>query len=77
METPNPPSSATTTPATLPAWLTPPEAAAVLRVSVDTVYRACRNGQLPHQRLGRQIRIPRSAVAGPETTSPESETERS
>ncbi|HEV2347393.1 MAG TPA: excisionase family DNA-binding protein [Actinocrinis sp.] len=38
------------------------EAAALLAVSVDTIRKAVRVGELPAQRLGRTVRIPRSAV---------------
>ncbi|MFC1706451.1 helix-turn-helix domain-containing protein [Planctomycetota bacterium] len=31
------------------------EVATELRVRVDTVYRWCRNGRLPHVRIGRTI----------------------
>lgn len=33
-----------------------------LNLSVQAVYSACRNGQLPHVRIGRRIRIPESAL---------------
>ncbi len=37
-------------------------AAPRLNLSVQAVYAACRNGQLPHVRIGRRIRIPTSAI---------------
>ncbi|MEP7343430.1 MAG: helix-turn-helix domain-containing protein, partial [Acidobacteriota bacterium] len=33
-----------------------------LNLSVQAVYAACRNGQLPHVRIGRRIRIPETAL---------------
>src|SRR5262249_54794613 len=39
------------------AFLTVREAAALLEVSEDTVERACKTGELPATRLGRQWRI--------------------
>jgi excisionase family DNA binding protein len=39
------------------AFLTVREAAALLEVSEDTVERACKSGELPATRLGRQWRI--------------------
>ena len=35
----------------------PEEVADILRVKVERVYELCRQGILPHIRLGRQIRI--------------------
>jgi excisionase family DNA binding protein len=43
------------------AYMTVAEAAAALRVSDETVQRACRTGELEHGRVGRAIRIPRAA----------------
>ena len=42
--------------------LTVPETAAFLDVSRDTVYRLIREGQLPHVRLGRLLRVPRTKL---------------
>jgi excisionase family DNA binding protein len=41
-------------------YLTPDEIAAELRISVETVRRACRSGQLKSDRFGRQFRILRA-----------------
>jgi putative molybdopterin biosynthesis protein len=41
-------------------YLTPDEIAAELRISVETVRRACRSGQLKANRFGRQFRISRA-----------------
>ena len=38
------------------------ETAAFLDVSRDTVYRLIREGQLPHVRLGRLLRVPRTKL---------------
>jgi excisionase family DNA binding protein len=49
----------------LPALLTPSEAAIALRVSVHTIYRLCRVGDLPSIRLagpGSSIRVPAAAI---------------
>ena len=44
-------------------WLTPREAAAYLRVGVDTIYDACADGRLKHTKLGyRTIRLKRSWI---------------
>jgi excisionase family DNA binding protein len=45
-----------------PEYLTAAEAAAVLRVSVRTVYRQIRAGHLAAFPVGRALRIHRSAV---------------
>jgi excisionase family DNA binding protein len=45
-----------------PEWLTPAEAAELWRVHVRTVYDAVAAGELPHVRIGRAIRISRSAL---------------
>ena len=37
--------------------LTPAEAAEVLRVPTSWIYRAAREGRLPHLRLGRYVRL--------------------
>ena len=42
--------------------LTAAEAAALLRVSVKTIYMAIKNRELPVLRLGRVIRIPAHAL---------------
>ena len=38
------------------------EAAALLRTGRDTTYALVNSGQIPHIRLGKQIRIPRAAL---------------
>jgi excisionase family DNA binding protein len=44
-------------------WMTPHEAAAYLRVGVDTIYDACADGRLKHAKLGyRTIRLKRAWV---------------
>jgi excisionase family DNA binding protein len=58
-------------------FLTPSEAAAELRVSVDTIRRLCRTGDIPSVHIagpGSSIRIPAAAIDdlfGQTTTSPE------
>jgi excisionase family DNA binding protein len=50
---------------TKPRVLTPAEAAAALRVSVDTIYRLARTGDLPSIHIagpGSSIRIPAAAI---------------
>jgi excisionase family DNA binding protein len=50
---------------TTPRLLTPGEAAAVLRVSVDTIRRLCRTGNLPSIHIagpGSSLRIPAEAI---------------
>lgn len=42
--------------------LTPPEVAAEMRVSVDTVLRLLRNGRLHGYKFGKQWRIPRGEL---------------
>jgi excisionase family DNA binding protein len=47
-------------------YLTVPEAAAILRVSVPTIYRRCADGRMPHIRVGGgdgPIRVLASAVS--------------
>lgn len=45
------------------AWLTPQEAAAYLRVGIDTIYDACADGRLKHSKLGyRTIRLKRAWI---------------
>ena len=39
------------------AWLTPHEAAAYLRVGIDTIYDACADGRLKHSKLGYPARV--------------------
>lgn len=36
------------------------EAAKILRVHANTIYRAIKLGEIPHHRIGNQYRIPRS-----------------
>ena len=45
-----------------PEFLTVAEAASVLRVSVRTLRRRLAAGEIPHIRVGRQVRIPRKGV---------------
>lgn len=45
-----------------PEWLTPEEAAALLRVNRNTLYKAIHQGEIPHVRLGRTYRISRYAL---------------
>ncbi|MBA2274913.1 MAG: helix-turn-helix domain-containing protein [Actinobacteria bacterium] len=42
--------------------LTVMEAAALMRTGRDTTYGLVREGKIPHVRLGKQIRIPRTAL---------------
>jgi excisionase family DNA binding protein len=50
-------------PSDLPFYLTIDEWREIVRVGRSAAYDAVRTGQVPHIRVGRQIRIPRSAVA--------------
>lgn len=43
-------------------YLTVAEAAELLRVHPQAVYRAIQNGEIAHVRVGRVIRIPRVAI---------------
>jgi excisionase family DNA binding protein len=52
-----------------PEYLTAAEAAAVLRVSVRTVYRQIRAGRLAAITVGRTRRVHRSAVAPKEAAA--------
>ncbi len=49
-------------------WLTVQEVADLLRVHTDAVYGACARGELAHVRVGRVIRVSRSALIP--TTAP-------
>ena len=42
--------------------LTPPEAAALLRVSPEWVLAEVRDGHLPHYRIGRRVRFSREMI---------------
>ena len=42
--------------------MTVDEAAALIRVNRKTVYEAINRGDLPHQRVGRKIRLSRTAL---------------
>lgn len=42
--------------------LTVKEAAAFLKLSPDTIYRATKAGTLPHVRIGRSIRLSKEAL---------------
>jgi excisionase family DNA binding protein len=46
----------------LPDVLSPEQAARVLRVSVNTFYALIHAGRIPHLRLGRNIRVLKSAL---------------
>jgi excisionase family DNA binding protein len=46
----------------LPLVLTVEEAAKVLRIGRSSAYEAARTGQLPTVRIGRILRVPRSAL---------------
>lgn len=48
--------------ADLPLVLTVEEAAKVLRIGRSSAYEAARTGQLPTVRIGRILRVPRSAI---------------
>lgn len=47
---------------TLPQWLTVEEFAGYMRIGRTAAYRLVALGQVPTRRVGRLIRIPRSAV---------------
>jgi|CXWL01.1.fsa_nt_gi excisionase family DNA binding protein len=47
----------------LPDWLSPLEVQRYLRLSRTSVYDLLRSGAIQHQRFGRSIRIPKSALA--------------
>ena len=49
-------------PNNLPALLTVPETARLLRIGVNAAYAAVRTGQIPHVRFGTTIRIPKDAL---------------
>lgn len=52
-------------------WLSPKEAAEILGVSHNTLYKMLRRGEIPSRRLGpRMYRIPASAVLPPGMTAP-------
>ena len=44
------------------AWLTVPQAAAILQISKGAVYELVKANRLEHRRFGRTVRIPRHAV---------------
>lgn len=46
----------------LPEYLTPDEFRAYMRISRNGVYELLHRGEIPHMRLGRMIRIPKSAL---------------
>lgn len=39
-------------------YVSPEDAARVLRVNLNTLYRALRTGEVPHHKIGRDYRIP-------------------
>lgn len=43
----------------LPQLLTAEEVAGVMRVSKDLIYSMARDGEIPHVKLGRLVRIPK------------------
>ena len=43
-------------------WLTPPEAAALLRVPLDALLRAARRGEVPCLRVGKEFRFSRATL---------------
>lgn len=43
-------------------WLTVAEVALVMRISKMSVYRLVHSGELPSAKIGRQFRVPESAV---------------
>jgi excisionase family DNA binding protein len=47
----------------LPAFLTVPEAAQILRLGRSAAYEAVARGELPAVRFGRRLRVPRHALA--------------
>ena len=42
--------------------LTVPEAAALLKIGRNALYEACGRNEVPHRRIGRQIRFSRAAL---------------
>ena len=52
----------------LPEWLTIEEFRAFWDVGRSAAYDGIRRGDIPHQRFGNLIRIPRSAVRAPEAS---------
>lgn len=46
----------------MPPLLTVEEAADILRIGRNTCYELVRQGQIPHIRLGRLIRVPKHAL---------------
>ena len=46
-----------------PEWLTVPEYARLMRISLTTAYRSASRGDIPTRKVGRIVRIPRSAVS--------------
>lgn len=46
----------------LPAWLTVEEYAKQMRIGRSLAYRLVADGRVPTRRVGKNIRIPRSAV---------------
>jgi len=52
----------TNTTTTTTTWLSAHEYADEMKISVHTVWRLCRQGRLSHKRVGRSVRIPRSAM---------------
>ena len=43
---------------TEPSYVSPETAASLLRVNLNSVYRALRTSEIPHVRIGREYRIP-------------------
>lgn len=55
----------------LEQWIGPKETAVMMRVSVATVLRTARRGELPYRKVGRQYRfVPSEVRAATQATSP-------
>ena len=46
----------------LPLWLTVEQTARLLGVSTTKIYECCREGRIPHVRIGNAIRIDRDGL---------------
>ena len=51
-------------------YLTPKEAAVILKVHFQTIYELCASGSLKHLKVGRQIRIKREDLDRIEQPTP-------
>lgn len=56
------PIAAPTLPPSATRLISPHELGEILQVSVSTLYRLCRNGEIPHIRVGRTLRFSRPAI---------------